>query len=152
MMVEERENFKRRHGLCLNCFSKSHRVQQCNSSHNCSTCNRRHNTLLHYKECPNSTGNQFGSNFRRDFQDIRQSLASNSMRSSCNSYSEGTQLESRSVENFYNITQDSNSSPGRLNPNSSGNHTNAGHTNSAIQASKRISAFRSTAHTAHCPS
>ena len=74
MMVEERENFKRRHGLCLNCFSKSHRVQQCNSSHNCYTCDCRHNTLLHYNQGPNDSGNQFGTNFRRNYQDISNSI------------------------------------------------------------------------------
>ena len=126
MMVGERENFIRRHGLCLNCFSKSHRVQHCNSSHNCYTCDRRHNTLLHYNPGPNNSANQFGSNFRRNYQDIRQSVASNSMQYSSNSNSAGTQLENRSGENFYSVRQDTNSSPVRSNPNSTANNSHSG--------------------------
>ena len=126
MMVGERENFIRRHGLCLNCFSKSHRVQHCNSSHNCYTCDRRHNTLLHYNPGPNNSANQFGSNFRRNYQDIRQRVASNSMQYSSNSNSAGTQLENRSGENFYSIRQETNSSPVRSNPNSTANNSHSG--------------------------
>ena len=73
MMVEERENFIRRHGLCRNCFSKSHKVQQCTSSHSCYTCDRRHNTLLHHNRRSSSSGSHCENNFRRNFQNIRQS-------------------------------------------------------------------------------
>ncbi|XP_037824461.1 uncharacterized protein LOC119612686 [Lucilia sericata] len=40
--------------LCLNCFSKTHSVKNCNSKINCFRCHKRHNTLLH-KETEVST-------------------------------------------------------------------------------------------------
>ena len=85
--------------------------------------NNRHNTLLHDNRGSNSSGNQFGSNFSRSYQDIRKSVASNSMRYDSNSNSAETQLEKSFGENFYTIRQDINSCPVRSNPNSSANYS-----------------------------
>ena len=113
MMVEERENFIRRHGLCLNCFSKSHRVQHCTSSHNCYTCNRRHNTLLHHNQSSYSSGSHCENNFRRNFQNNRQS-------------SPRSQSDNSSGEHMQYIRQDTGYNSVRASPNSKASNFHSG--------------------------
>ncbi|XP_075162874.1 uncharacterized protein LOC142235507 [Haematobia irritans] len=47
MDVSQRYQEIKKNGLCVNCFSRVHTVQKCNSKFSCLRCNKRHNTLLH---------------------------------------------------------------------------------------------------------
>ncbi|XP_023293941.2 uncharacterized protein LOC111677110 [Lucilia cuprina] len=47
MNYDERFACVKQLDLCINCFSKQHRIKDCTSSFNCRTCHKRHNSLLH---------------------------------------------------------------------------------------------------------
>ena len=107
MNVEDRLDFIRRHGLCLNCFSRAHGVKNCNSSHNCYTCDQRHNTLLHINRGSNVSQSQFenSSGGNPNSRQTANSTASNSNYRGRNSQS-GTNSRSGSQKNFNVQIQD----------------------------------------------
>ena len=60
MNVKERKETVRKHKLCLNCLSKSHKINDCKSTVKCRDCKKRHHNLLHHDQ-PTSTDNQVPS-------------------------------------------------------------------------------------------
>ncbi|XP_008482926.1 uncharacterized protein LOC103519612 [Diaphorina citri] len=51
--VTQRHSFVKSQGICFNCLSPKHRLQDCRLKTNCSKCNMRHNSLLHFDSQPN---------------------------------------------------------------------------------------------------
>ncbi|XP_071576422.1 uncharacterized protein [Temnothorax nylanderi] len=48
LSVQERYNFAREQGLCLNCLRAGHNLRNCSSTFTCRSCRAKHHSLLHF--------------------------------------------------------------------------------------------------------